>query len=328
MINTPTGSGARSDGWEIRRAAVAARDPLHHDALRRPGRRARDPRGARRRAGGRLAAGGPRGALTRAVRSPPARRARAAARSGPTSCWRSRDPRARARAGPVLHARRGGALGRGRGRAAVPRPRDLGHALGDDGLVEFLLEDVGPGTRRLCELEAGEELLLVGPLGRGFSRRRTPDDAARRRRASASRRSLAVAGALGRHGAARLPRRRSRARPPRSSASPRSPPTTAPPATTASSPTCSTPRSPRRPRPICACGPPAMLARGASSAPRRRECRRSSRSRRRWPAGSAPATAASSRPSTATGGPASTGPCSTRRCSRDRVLRDRAAPSA
>jgi NAD(P)H-flavin reductase len=40
---------------------------------------------------------------------------------------------------------------------------------GEDGAVEFLLEDVGPGTRRLCELDAGDELLLVGPFGRGFT---------------------------------------------------------------------------------------------------------------------------------------------------------------
>jgi dihydroorotate dehydrogenase electron transfer subunit len=33
----------------------------------------------------------------------------------------------------------------------------------------FLLEDVGPGTKRLCELRAGDGLQLLGPLGRGFS---------------------------------------------------------------------------------------------------------------------------------------------------------------
>jgi NAD(P)H-flavin reductase len=33
---------------------------------------------------------------------------------------------------------------------------------------EFLVEDVGPGTRRLCELQPGDDLLLVGPLGVGF----------------------------------------------------------------------------------------------------------------------------------------------------------------
>ncbi len=37
-----------------------------------------------------------------------------------------------------------------------------------DGRVGFLLEDVGPGTRRLCSLAVGEELWVVGPLGRGF----------------------------------------------------------------------------------------------------------------------------------------------------------------
>jgi NAD(P)H-flavin reductase len=35
--------------------------------------------------------------------------------------------------------------------------------------LHFLIEDVGPGTNRLCELEPGEELLLVGPLGNGFT---------------------------------------------------------------------------------------------------------------------------------------------------------------
>lgn len=38
----------------------------------------------------------------------------------------------------------------------------------DDHTLDFLLEDVGPGTNRLCELEAGDELLVLGPLGRGF----------------------------------------------------------------------------------------------------------------------------------------------------------------
>ena len=38
-----------------------------------------------------------------------------------------------------------------------------------DGECHFLLEDVGPGTRRLCELEAGERLWVLGPLGVGFT---------------------------------------------------------------------------------------------------------------------------------------------------------------
>jgi dihydroorotate dehydrogenase electron transfer subunit len=41
--------------------------------------------------------------------------------------------------------------------------------VGDAGDVEFLLEDVGPGTKRLCELGPGEALSVLGPLGRGFS---------------------------------------------------------------------------------------------------------------------------------------------------------------
>jgi NAD(P)H-flavin reductase len=39
---------------------------------------------------------------------------------------------------------------------------------GDDTL-EFLFDDVGPGTRRLMELDRGDEILLLGPLGNGFS---------------------------------------------------------------------------------------------------------------------------------------------------------------
>jgi dihydroorotate dehydrogenase electron transfer subunit len=37
------------------------------------------------------------------------------------------------------------------------------------GEAHFLLEDVGPGTRRLCELRAGEQVWLLGPLGVGFT---------------------------------------------------------------------------------------------------------------------------------------------------------------
>ena len=35
--------------------------------------------------------------------------------------------------------------------------------------LQFLIEDVGPGTKRLCELDEGDGLMLVGPLGRGFT---------------------------------------------------------------------------------------------------------------------------------------------------------------
>jgi dihydroorotate dehydrogenase electron transfer subunit len=37
-----------------------------------------------------------------------------------------------------------------------------------DGTLDFLLEDVGPGTERLAELGDGDDVWLLGPLGRGF----------------------------------------------------------------------------------------------------------------------------------------------------------------
>ena len=37
------------------------------------------------------------------------------------------------------------------------------------GESHFLLEDVGPGTKRLCELREGEGLWALGPLGKGFA---------------------------------------------------------------------------------------------------------------------------------------------------------------
>jgi NAD(P)H-flavin reductase len=37
-----------------------------------------------------------------------------------------------------------------------------------DGTLDFMLEAIGPGTQRLAELEPGEGLGLLGPLGIGF----------------------------------------------------------------------------------------------------------------------------------------------------------------
>ena len=48
-------------------------------------------------------------------------------------------------------------------------PRAFSHARAhEDGTLDFLLEAVGPGTRRLAELRPGDALWLVGPLGIGF----------------------------------------------------------------------------------------------------------------------------------------------------------------
>jgi NAD(P)H-flavin reductase len=44
---------------------------------------------------------------------------------------------------------------------------------GGSGLeLEFLIEAVGPGTERLCELRGGQGLTVLGPLGVGFTRAR------------------------------------------------------------------------------------------------------------------------------------------------------------
>jgi dihydroorotate dehydrogenase electron transfer subunit len=53
-------------------------------------------------------------------------------------------------------------------RPFLPRAFSVMRASGD-GALEFLLEDVGPGTARLAELDAGDDLWLLGPLGNGFA---------------------------------------------------------------------------------------------------------------------------------------------------------------
>jgi NAD(P)H-flavin reductase len=47
-------------------------------------------------------------------------------------------------------------------------PRAFSFLGAADGQLSFMFEDVGPGTRRLTELRAGDELWLTGPLGEGF----------------------------------------------------------------------------------------------------------------------------------------------------------------
>jgi dihydroorotate dehydrogenase electron transfer subunit len=48
-------------------------------------------------------------------------------------------------------------------------PRAFSLARWARGEAHFLLEDVGPGTKRLCELRPGDHLWTLGPLGRGFA---------------------------------------------------------------------------------------------------------------------------------------------------------------
>jgi dihydroorotate dehydrogenase electron transfer subunit len=54
-------------------------------------------------------------------------------------------------------------------RPFLPRAFSVLRAPMDTDELQFLLEDVGPGTKRLTELDAGDALELVGPLGHGFA---------------------------------------------------------------------------------------------------------------------------------------------------------------
>ena len=48
----------------------------------------------------------------------------------------------------------------------LPRPMSL--CLAPPGELVFLIDPIGPGTRALCALEAGDTLHVLGPLGNGF----------------------------------------------------------------------------------------------------------------------------------------------------------------
>jgi dihydroorotate dehydrogenase electron transfer subunit len=48
----------------------------------------------------------------------------------------------------------------------LPRPMSL--CLAPPGELAFLFEPIGPGTRALAELEPGDRLWVLGPLGNGF----------------------------------------------------------------------------------------------------------------------------------------------------------------
>ena len=61
--------------------------------------------------------------------------------------------------------------GEGGGRPFLPRAISVAEtAPAKQGVrLEFLVEGVGPGTDRLCELEPGENVWVTGPLGNAFS---------------------------------------------------------------------------------------------------------------------------------------------------------------
>src|SRR5438128_7647893 len=47
-------------------------------------------------------------------------------------------------------------------------PRPMSVCLAPPGELAFLIDPIGPGTRALCALDAGDELGVLGPLGNGF----------------------------------------------------------------------------------------------------------------------------------------------------------------
>jgi dihydroorotate dehydrogenase (NAD+) catalytic subunit len=67
------------------------------------------------------------------------------------------------------------------GRPYLPRALSVAETgpAADGRRLDFLVEDVGPGTERLCGLEAGEGVWITGPLGNGFAepRRLRPEAA-------------------------------------------------------------------------------------------------------------------------------------------------------
>jgi NAD(P)H-flavin reductase len=48
----------------------------------------------------------------------------------------------------------------------LPRPFSL--CLAPPGELAFLVDPIGPGTQALCELRAGDEIAVLGPLGHGY----------------------------------------------------------------------------------------------------------------------------------------------------------------
>ena len=96
---------------------------------------------------------------------------------GPYLVLRCEDPHGpEPRAGQFYMLAAADRWGGGEGeRPFLPRAFSVLRAQG--GHLEFLVHDVGPGTRRLGELQPADELLLVGPLGIPFA----PAREARRR---------------------------------------------------------------------------------------------------------------------------------------------------
>ncbi|HEY6522919.1 MAG TPA: dihydroorotate dehydrogenase electron transfer subunit [Solirubrobacteraceae bacterium] len=95
----------------------------------------------------------------------------AAERHGAYTVLRCADPRGpRPRGGQFYMLRAAARWGGGADeRPYLPRAFSVLRAPAQTDELHFLIEDVGPGTARLCELGPGDDLLIVGPLGVGFA---------------------------------------------------------------------------------------------------------------------------------------------------------------
>ena len=322
VVNTPTGSGARTDGWEIRRAAVARGHPVPDDALgRRWPPRGRSPR--------RAAARPPVLSLQELHRAPAAApsppRRRREPRPGAAADRRAARAPAAARAerrevgayvvlvvadpdGPapdaraVLHARRRRALGRARTSGPyLPRAFSVLRAQRRR-RCSSCSRTSGPGPTGSASCGAGDGLWVLGPAGRRVPRRRATGAArccaaaawaSRRWRSGRTRcwpPRLPAPALLGFRDA--RPRRGRRAAGQRAGGDRRRLAR----ATTGSSPSCSSAELDADAHAeVYACGPPAMLEAVRALCARARRAAPSSRSSRGWPAASAPASAASCR---------------------------------
>ncbi len=83
-------------------------------------------------------------------------------------CADAQGPRPRAGQFYMLSAAARWAGGDGE-RPFLPRAFSVLRAPAGSAELEFLIEDVGPGTKRLAELQPSEGLHILGPLGNGFA---------------------------------------------------------------------------------------------------------------------------------------------------------------
>ena len=206
IVNTPQGSGARADGYRIREAALSARVPcittisgaaaaVHAIA----NARAETALSLQERIGDRRVTGS--GAAGR--RDRPGRPVHAPSARGRPD--RARHPGQFFMLQPPGHV--------------LPRPMSL--CLAQAGELCFLIDPIGPGTRTLCGLGAGDRLHVLGPLGNGFDLTvATPADRRRRHRRRAV--SVRRAGARESHLRSSASARPTTPRQPRSSLAPRS----------------------------------------------------------------------------------------------------------